>query len=383
MPVSDVRCLLIISVKAGAGHLRAAAALEAAARRDHPALEVVNCEALEFTNAAFRKSFTRTYEKLACDLPSVWGMIYGKMERQPVTSTMKKLSELSSRMNARKLRAFVNEFRPDAIVCTHYLPAEVLAAGRRKGELRAPLAIVLTDYDIHTMWIQAGADRYFVATDDMAYALRAKGVGEAAVHVTGIPIMPEFAESYPDKPDMRRRLGINDRRVTVLLASGGFGMVPLDVVVQLLLEEVPDVQFLALAGRNETLREALASAAASHPERIVPFGFVDNMHELMAASDLIVTKCGGLTSSECLAMGLPMVIINPIPGQEERNADFLLESGAAVRANSLAHLVFKVRALLADPRALRRMRAAALAAAKPDAARRIVQTVIASADARP
>ena len=136
-----------------------------------------------------------------------------------------------------------------------------------------------------------------------------------------------------------------------------------------------DAQFLTVAGRNERLRKAIEKAAAANGGRIVPFGFVDNMHELMAASDFAVTKSGGLTSSECLAMNLPMVIWNPIPGQEERNADYLLENGAALRANSLAHLVFRVKRLLEDRRRLSRMRAAAKRIARPDAAFRIAEEV--------
>jgi len=372
--MADVRKALIVSVKAGAGHVRAAAALEAAFR-ERAGLEVVNCDALEYANAAFRRSFSRSYERLAKDLPSVWGMIYEKMETQPVTSGMKKLLELSSRLNARKMREFVRAFDPDAIVCTHYLPGEVLAPLKRRGQLRAELSIVLTDYDIHTMWIQEGTDRYFVATDEMAYALRAKGIGQADVVVSGIPIMPEFSARYPEKRLMRRRLGLAEERPTVLMAAGGFGLIAVDEAVDLLADEIADAQFLALAGRNEKLQEALKKVAEKRPGRIVPFGFAGNMHELMAASDLIVTKSGGLTSSECLAMGLPMVIIKPIPGQEERNSDFLLEAGAAVKANSTAHMVYKVRHLLESPTVLKRMSQTSLRIAKPHAAATIARVV--------
>ena len=370
----DMRRILIISVRAGAGHLRAAAALEAAAK-SRPHLEVINCDALEYANPAFRQTFTRTYEKIASDLPSIWGMIYEKLEAQPVTSAMKKLSQLSSRVNARKLGEFVNAFAPHAVICTHYLPAEVLAPLKRNHKLDADLSIVLTDYDIHTMWIQDGADRYFVATDEMAHALRAKGIGNADVVVSGIPIMPQFAETYPDKPVIRRQLGLAEAPPTVLMAAGGFGMVPVDRAVDLLAAAIPDARFLTLAGRNEELHRALKTVAQKWPGRILPFGFVENIHQLMAAADLIVTKCGGLTSSECLAMGLPMVIIKPIPGQEERNSDFLLERGVALRANSMAHLVYKVKRLLAQPRTLARMSAAARRAAKPRAAQTILRAV--------
>ena len=279
-------------------------------------------------------------------------------------------------MNVAKMRRFVREFDPDAVICTHYVAADVLAHMRRRGRLRAPVTVVITDYDIHTMWVQAGVDRYCVATEEMAHALHAKGIGEAAVQVTGIPIMPVFAESYPERPVMRRRLGLNPDRVTVMVSAGGFGMVKLDRVVKILSEEIREAQFLAMAGGNRSLLESVRRVGESCDGRVAPFPFVDNMHELMAASDLIVTKPGGLTSSECLAMGLPMVIVQPIPGQEERNADFLLESGVAVKANSLAQLAFKVRRLLDQPERLESMRATARAVARPNAAADIAEAVV-------
>jgi len=368
--------VLILSIKAGAGHLRAAQALEAAFAEEHPEVEVRHVEVLELTNAAFRKSYTGMYEELIKHLPSVWGMIYERMERKAADSTMKRLAALVDRLNARPLLKQVEAFGPDRIVCTHYLPAELLAPRRRKGKLDAPLFVTLTDYDIHTMWVQDGVDGYFVATDEMAHALRAKGVGDATVDVTGIPIMPVFAKRYPGKPAMRRRLGLRPEPATVLVAAGGFGLAGIDETVASLADVADDAQLLAIAGRNAKLEAKLRAVAESRPGRIVPFGFVDNMHELMAASDLAVTKCGGLTSSECMAMGLPMVIIDPIPGQEERNADYLLENGVAVKANSASHLLYKAGRLLSDPARLAAMSGAARRIAKPRAAFGVAERVI-------
>jgi len=377
--VSELRKVLIVSIKAGAGHLRAAAALEEVFREEHPSVEVRHIEALEYTNPAFRKSFTGAYNRLVTRLPSIWGMIYEKMEAKPVTSRMKHLAQLFDRINSRRMLKEVRAYAPDRIICTHYFPAEVLAAQRRKGKLDAPIAVTLTDYDIHVMWIQEGVDHYFVATEEMAHALAAKGIGNAKVSVTGIPIMPVFSTRFPDKRTMRRRLGLRPEPPTVLVAAGGFGFGGIGETVATLADAVGDVQLLAIAGRNEKLRGALEEAAATRGGRIVAFGFVDNMHELMAASDLAVTKPGGLTSSECLAMGLPMVVVSPIPGQEERNADFLLENGVAVRANAAAHLVFKVKRLLGDAAWLGRMRAAAKRIARPRAAYDIAESVMSDA----
>jgi len=374
--MSRVKRVLILSIKAGAGHLRAAEALEEVFREKYPNIQVRHIEALEYTNRAFRKTFTGAYNKLVTRLPSVWGMIYERLEKKPVDSKTKRLAALFDRINSRRILKEVNAYDPDRILCTHYFPAEILAPRRRKGGLRARIYVTLTDYDIHVMWIQDGVDGYFVATDEMAYALQAKGIGDAKVSVTGIPIMPVFSKRYPDKRTMRRKLGLRAAPPTVLVAAGGFGLGGVDQTVATLADAAADVQLLAVAGKNKKLHEALEKAAETRQGKIVPFGFVDNMHELMAASDLAVTKSGGLTSSECLAMGLPMVIASPIPGQEERNADFLLENGAAARANSPAHLVFKLQRLLGDRKQLARMRAAARRIAKPRAAYNIAAQVV-------
>jgi len=372
--------VLLISVRAGAGHLRAAKAIEEALRERFPKADVRNIEALEYANAAYRRSFTGGYEKLSRDLPSVWGLIYAQLEKKPVDSKTKKLAQLFDRMNIRPILKVIRDFVPDRIVCTHYLPAEILAARRRKGTLDAWLSVVLTDYDIHTMWIQDGVDHYFVATDEMQYALRAKGVGHAAVSVTGIPVMPAFARTRgTDKNAMRSRLGLRPDLPVVIVATSGFGALPADETLAMLAQAIEGVQFLAVAGRSEELRSQFERVAKSHPGTVIPYGFVENMHELMAAADFMVTKCGGLTSSECLAMGLPMVIANPIPGQEERNADFLLESGVALKANSPAHLVFKVHRLLSDRELLERMKQTALRVARPNGAYDIAEQVMSGA----
>lgn len=360
--------ILVLSVKAGAGHLRAAQAVTHAIRERFPNVEVVSADALEYTNAAFRKGYTEGYETLVRNLPSVWERIYESLETKPADSNAKKLATLWSRLNTKHLLMFVENFKPDVIACTHFLPAEVLGAQRAKGKLRAPVYTILTDYDIHSMWIQEGVTGYFVASSEMAHALREKGIGTASVEVSGIPILPEFAREYPPRETTRQTLGLNPAQRTVLVAAGGFGMMSADDAVKLLAGHLPEAQFLAVAGRNAELEKRLKKLARAYKGRVKPFGFVDNMHELMAASDVAVSKSGGLTTSECLAMGLPMLVFNPIPGQEERNAIYLLEHGAGLWTRTPAQMLFKVKALLDDPKRLADMQEAARRIARPRAA---------------
>jgi len=371
--------ILLLSIKAGSGHIRAAAAVETALRECYPQIMVKNVEALQYTNPTFAKTFTETYNRLATELPSVWGYIYEQMERKPANSRMKQLSARFSRLNAPALSRLVREYDPDVILCTHYFPAEVLAARQRRGKLRARLCLVLTDYDIHSMWIQPGVAHYFVATDEMKYALRMHGVGENEITVTGIPVMPVFARGIPDRVTVRQQLGLRVDSPVILVMAGGFGLAAIDQCVGTLADMVPEAQLLAVAGNNARLHATLIRTAATRHDRIFVFPFVNNMHELMAASDLVVTKSGGLTSSECLALGVPMIIFQPIPGQEERNATYLLENGAALRANSPPHLIFKARLLLNDPGRLKRMSEAAHRIARPRAAYEIAAALAAGA----
>ena len=310
---SERKKVLILSVKAGAGHLRAAAAMEQVLKETHPEVETHNVEALEYTNPAFQASFTSAYNKLASDLPSVWGILYEQMNKKSSVKS-KKFAALVDRLNAAPIVRMVRRHAPDAIICTHYLPGEILGPLRRKGKLAAPLFVTLTDYDIHAMWIQEGVDRYFVATDEMAHALRETGIGSAKVSVTGIPIMPVFSQPQLAPRAMRLKLGLRAEPPTVLLSAGGFGLKRVDETVAMLADAVDDVQLVALAGRNEKLEKALRAVAAARPGKIVPMGFAANMHELMAASDFVVSKSGGLTCSRMPGDGSPDGDLQPHPG---------------------------------------------------------------------
>ena len=205
--MSDVRKVLILSVRAGAGHIRAAQAVEQRILARYPSVDVRHLDALTFSNPVFAKNFASSYETIARSLPSVWGMIYDAFEDRVFERNVKIASRMFDSFNVQNLLKEIKAYDPDRIICTHYLPAEALAPRRRKGKLRASLSVVITDYDVHTMWLQNGIDRYFVASDEMKYALQRKLPYAADICITGIPVRDEFSCEYPSPSDMRKKLG--------------------------------------------------------------------------------------------------------------------------------------------------------------------------------
>jgi processive 1,2-diacylglycerol beta-glucosyltransferase len=369
------RKLLLLSVSAGAGHMRAAEALKAHAAIEFPDTEAVHLDAMDFVPAGFRAVYTDLYLHLVNRHPALWGYVYQKSDSAPSSSPGQKLRRAIERISTRPLRAAIRAAAPDAIICTHFLPAELLAREIERRQVTCPVWVQVTDFDLHSMWLQPQMQGYFAATEEIAYRMRSRGLAADTVHVTGIPIMPGF--SYPlERQRCAALFGIDPQRKTILMMSGGAGIGGLDKTVERLLSLPEDFQLVALAGKNAAMLASLRELAAAHPGRLFPFGFTSQVEQLMACADLAITKPGGLTTSECLAMGVPMIIHSPIPGQEERNADYLLEQGAALKAIDLTALEYRVRQLLLQPELLQRLKQRSLALGKPDAGRTVLQTVL-------
>ncbi len=369
------RRILLLSVSAGAGHMRAAEAIRAAALARGEAVEATHLDVMDFVSPAFRKLYADYYISLVNKLPAVWGYLYQVTNDADPAAPMQKLRRAVERLSTRALRQKIRAFKPDAIVCTHFLPAEILARMIRKDDLDCSVWVQVTDFDLHRMWVQDHMAGYFAASDEVAYRMQAQGIAADTIHVTGIPIMPAFGQQL-DRRVCAAEYGLDPARTTILLMGGGAGLGSLDTVAERLLALGDDFQLIALAGRNAAALAGLQALAARYPGRLLPQGFTDKVERLMACADLAITKPGGLTTSECLAMGLPMIVNSPIPGQEERNADYLLEQGVALKACDAVTLEYRVGLLLAEPERLQSMRARALALGRPDAAQRVLATML-------
>jgi len=282
-------------------------------------------------------------------------------------------------------KAFLERVRleqPTVIVATHFFPAVALAEAKQFGWLTSRVVVVVTDLFPHRLWLTPEADAFVVGSEEVKAVCQQRGIAEARIHPLGIPIAKAFRHS-PDKGMVRERLRLDPARQTLLIVSGGEGMGPMSQLVRHLvtLEAVhpKHLQLLVVCGSNVRLRETLdrVAAASTMPMRV--FGFVDTMPELMGVSDLLLTKPGGLTVMEALAMGLPMIFFNAIPGQERFNADYVIRHGAGLNAAHPAQVKETVLRLLDHPAQLDAMRSRALSLAKPTAAQQLVETLIAPA----
>ncbi len=369
--------VLLLSATSGAGHVRAAQALEKAflARGD---CTVEHIDALQYVSKLFQRVYDKAYISMVRRAPEFMGLLYERTD-QPWHHMRRRLA--LDRLNTGPMIRMLKRVQPDLCVATHFLPAEIIAWLIAKKKLRAHNAIVVTDYDVHAMWLCRTVDRYYVANQEAAEYLAHIGVPREKLCVQGIPIDPVFAVSV-QRDEARRDLGLDAEAAVILIAAGGYGVGPVEQLVKDLLELRRAWQIVAISGKAEKVRkrlEDLARVAGRLPSgaaRLRAVGFTTEMDKFMAAADLMVGKAGGLTTSEALARALPMALIEPIPGQEERNADHLLEAGAAIRCNNLPAAAWKIATLLDDPARLNGMQTAAKKLGRPAAAAAIAEDAL-------
>jgi processive 1,2-diacylglycerol beta-glucosyltransferase len=368
--------ILILSASAGAGHLRAAQALEKAFGELSSACQIRNIDTLEYTNPLFRRLYSKAYIEMVNKTPELFGWFYEHFDK-PWQNERRRL--IFDKLNTRPFVKMLEEYQPDIAVCTHFLPAEIISWLKAKHHLKTRQAVVITDFDLHAFWLCHNVEQYFVALEETREHLIALGVTENKVMVSGIPIDPAFAE-IKDKKESRILHNLVPDLPAILVSAGGFGTGPVEKLIQALTKMQHNAQIVVICGKNTELKERIDSyirtVSADIAVRFKTTGYTTEMDTYMSASDLIVGKTGGLTTSEALAKGLAFVIVDPIPGQEQRNADHLLEEGVAIKCNNWPVLAFKIDQLLADPHHLANMQAKARQLAKPFAARDIVKKLL-------
>lgn len=362
--------VLVVTGSAGNGHVKAAQAVATALRTRHPTIDVGELDALDRMPRWYGAGYRSGYLKMVDRWPEVWRHFYVQSDRK-TSGFGHALSVYAGRELVRSVAAW----KPDLVVCTHFLAPELLSREIRLGRSKVPLHVVVTDFDVHRIWWYPEVERFYVASDVLRARLAYRfGVPLDRTQVTGIPVAATFGEKR-DAAAIRPRLGLDPARPVVLFLSGGFTPGPFAQSILGVWADRPDAQIVAVCGRNVRLARRLAELPRPESGRIEVLGFRDDVPDLMAVADVVVGKSGGLTTSETMAMGKPFVICASIPGQEERNADAVAAAGAGVKAPTPEEVRYHVVRLLGRSDELHAMAQRAKALGRPRAAADIADKI--------
>lgn len=373
---SQQKKILILTIKVGAGHTKAAEAMKEAFVQQSPDNIVEIIDAFDYANPLLGKMIVTTYMELIKVTPYLYNYLYTKAEIKTDSFSKKEFLKILNKLTDSKLVALLDEFQPDVIICTHPFPLGIVTIIKERLELTIPIVAVITDFTVHPFWIFNNVETYIVAAPQLKENLIGLGVLEERIMVTGIPIDPKF-RCVLDKPSVRRKLGVLSQPSTILLMGGGLGLGPLKNIVKTLNNSELDYQLLVVVGKNKNLQKKLKDMLPDLRLNIKVYGFIENIYEFMEIADLIITKPGGLTSSEALAKGLPMILIDPIPGQEERNCDFLISNGVAIRATDEDSLIRTLQRLIDRPEEVFKMKSRAKDLGRADSALEVAELIYA------
>lgn len=341
--------VLIFYASYGGGHLSAAKSIQKYITENYTNVNTEMIDCMKYINKPLEKVTTGAYREMAKKAPKLWGKVYFDSEK----GLLSEISKDSNKLMAKKLSKLINEMKPDLIISTHPFSSQMASYLKGKSKIDCEIATILTDFAIHKQWLIGSeyTNNYFVSNDNMKNDMIELGINENKIHVTGIPMSDRFFENF-DKQNIYKMLNLDPEKKVILFFGGGEFGLGKDKTVQILeafIKKLPNCQIVAVAGKNEKMKECFEELAKNNEaeNRVKILGFTDKVPELMHISCLVVSKPGGLTTTETLASNLPLIIINPIPGQEEENAEFLESKGAGIwiRANDnpeeIIDLVFK------------------------------------------
>lgn len=359
--------VLFFSAPIGAGHIRAAQAVSQMLRIDYGCQTQLG-NVFDFFPSFIGQTILKGYLKILDWFPAVYGSAYkwGNQSRLALFGR-----DLVSRILARRMVDYINDYKPAIIICTHATPAGVIAWLKENRLITVPVAAIITDFVVHRLWVYPEFNCYFVAHPAMTHYLCQHGIASQNIKVTGIPVSPSF--SLPtNKNQLYAKLKLFPDRKTIMIMGGGAGILPITKILKLCSQIDGALQFIAIAGKNQALYRDLLrlESVSKHPVRV--FSYVENIHELMSIADLLISKPGGMSAAEALAKGVPLIIFRPIPGQEMANTRYLLDNAAAFRADSLSELKsIIIRLLFEDNTSLTKLRRSAASLGRPEAAKNI------------
>lgn len=365
--------VLVFSAAFGNGHLRAAEAVIEGILIKHPSAKIIHLDYGDFINQRINSIIKETYSEIIKYIPKLWGKIYHETAKVQPRSKSQHFQNILGR---NKFLKYMQAFKPDFIVCTYPTVSSVLAQLRFEQRLKALVITVITDYTVHSHWVHQGVDSYIVACLEVKERLVSWGIKAQRIYVTGIPVSLKF-EREMDRGQIITKLGLKSNLPTFLVMGGSYGVLKSAKRICRKLADSPvPVQVIIVCGKNYKLYRSLEEVIAQGRNLLIRYEFVDNVEELMTASDLIITKAGGLTVSEALTKHLPLVIYKPIPGQEEENAHFVQRIGAGCVAGNEEELKQLLNRFLRHPEEIEKMREKAALALPGHSTERAVENML-------
>lgn len=364
--------VLFLSAPVGAGHIQAARSISTAMHRKNDSVETKMANIFDFFNAFVGKSILDIYLNILKLFPRLYGMMYGWGNESYFALLGRQMISYYLAINMEK---YIAEYNPDVIVCTHATPAGLAAYLLKRKKLSIPVVVVVTDFIVHRLWVYPEIQHYIVANEQMRRFLNEHGIEQNCIEVLGIPVDEKFLLLL-DKESIRKRIQFSNQVKTILIMGGGAGILPMDEIL-LCCEDIGiSLQIIVVTGKNESMYKKVMKLLPKLCNRVQILGYVSNINELMAISDLIISKPGGMTCAETLCSGIPMLIYKPIPGQEEANTNYLIEHDVALRADCLQDIQSTVkRIFISQPEELTRLRKNILNIGKPMAAATIANYI--------
>ena len=335
-------------------------------------IETLNINYFQYTNPVFSGLVMKTYHGMLKRRPEVWDYLY---DNDAVRERTAKFRNLLHKLNNKKIRKLLDWYKPDILVCTQAFPCVALAEYKRAQNLDMPLVGVVTDYGVHSYWADEAVDLYIVPNVEAKEKLVKLGIKNERIEILGIPIAPKFYIPL-DKKKLKIKMGIDDGKPVLLIMGGSQGMVYMDEIVRHLSKIPIEMHAIVVCGVNKKLYADMRKVRAGSKLKIHLHQYVRNIEELMSVSDIIVTKPGGLTVSESLSKGLPMVIINPLPGQEAKNTEYLVRNNAAVIAKDGRDVARRISDLMSSSSNFKEMKRSVDAVARPRAGFDIAERII-------
>jgi len=366
----------------GGGHVAAANSIKSYINNNFPEADIESIDCIEYINKYINKISTEAYKELAKKTPHLWEQIYTRSN----DGALAKLSTASNKVMAIKLKNLINEIKPDLIISTHPFSSQMCAYLKKKNKINCELATIMTDFHIHNQWLYLPeyVDYFFVSNQNMKEQMIEQNISSHKIFVTGIPVSPNFLKQY-NKDDIYDEFWLDENKHTILFFGGGeFGLgrntalITLKTIIRLL----KDVQIIAISGKNKKMYQAFTDLVdnTNSSNRVKVLEFTDKIPELMSIADAVITKAGGLTLTESLTSNLPIFIINPIPGQEEENAEFLENQNAAIWLKKDDNIAKIIKNIIRHPEKLELMKQATINLAKPNSTRDICNILMNNTD---